>query len=89
MPRIGITLNYSDRNEPGFSAENENLDFCRVCWPHKAKKIVAGYAGVSEEARKAAFQEMSANPEGEEHPPYDDCDYSCECCGKLLTNKDD
>lgn len=34
----------------------------------------------------------AAGPEDEvdqDHPPYDECDYLCETCGKTLTARDD
>jgi hypothetical protein len=73
MPRI-----YDSASNP--------IDFCKRCFPAEstAEKKYGNVAVTGE------------GPDGrgncygydEDHPPYEDCDYNCEKCGKLLTAND-
>jgi hypothetical protein len=80
MPRIAVCLNYEDRDNPRFSGENDYPDYCARCYADADEEAIAEEYGVPVEA---------VDKIGDEHPPYDDTDYTCTECGKPLTAKDD
>lgn len=92
MPRISVCLNRHEEplNPTGWSAENENIDFCKKCWPRI--DICDLREHVTDEIIDEDLEhdlKQCTNLDGCDHPPYDECDYTCEKCGKLLTEEDD
>ena len=79
MPRIAVCLNIADRDKPHFSGENEHLDYCRYCFRNVDDQEVAEDYGLP----------LRAVDLGCDHPPYDCDDYTCEGCGKSLTEEDE
>lgn len=79
MPRVSVCENWEDFSA-GRSDDpmNNNLDYCKDCYADLILEVIATEYGVPEEA-----VEM-----GCEHPWYDDWDYSCEQCGRELTERD-
>lgn len=77
MPRISYVTNEDFiSGKDTDSPENENVDLCRRCWPRRRKVVPQG---LDEEWIS----------EGEDHPEYDDTDYTCAICGKPLGAWDD
>jgi len=74
MPRI-----YDSASDP--------IDFCKRCFPKSEAAAEKQYGDVSK---------TGDGPDGrgncfgynEDHPPYEECDYDCEKCGKRLTEND-
>ena len=70
-----------------YNSESEPLDFCRDCWQYLDDEETA--------AEEHGGRETGPDGRGDcfafdaEHPPYSECDYTCEDCNKLLTDKDD
>lgn len=56
-----------------YDEDNNALDFCKSCMPTKAEAI-------STYGKDADFDNT--------HPDYNGEDYTCESCGKTLTDKD-
>lgn len=79
MPRISVCLNYADSDDPHFSGEHWNFDYCRDCYPHVDADALAEARGLPPEAVDDAV----------EHPEYDSWDYTCEMCGCALGRRDD
>lgn len=80
MPRIAVCLNIADADKPHFSGENDYLDYCRHCYAEADEQEIADEYSLPVDA---------VDKIGDEHPPYDGEDYTCEQCGKLLTGRDD
>lgn len=66
-----------------YTSQSEPLDFCRQCAP-------------TDEAALEDFGDLGDGPDGrgncfsydEDHPPYEETDYTCEICGEKLTAED-
>jgi len=73
MPRI-----YNTASEP--------LDFCKRCFPSKKTAEIrygdVRKTGEGPDDRGNCFDYDS------DHPPYSDTDYTCETCGKRLSDRD-
>ena len=87
MPRISVCTNYDERSNQNFSAENDNLDFCRSCYKTVNLFTLAASHGVTGDVNEAT--ELDA-----EHFSYgDDEEYGldprCEKCNRKLTERDD
>ena len=74
MPRISYCTNYEDRDKPGFSGENENLDFCRRCWRHRFERVPQKLIGTG------------AIDDDADRPEYEG-DHFCDRCGKQLAEE--
>ena len=67
-----------------YTSQSEPLDFCRECAP-------------SEQHALEEFGDCGDGPDGrgncfgydEDHPSYEETDYTCEICDKKLTAQDD
>ncbi len=67
-----------------YKSNNDPVDFCKRHFP-------------SEEDAEDCFMNCGDGPDGRgncfdynaDHPLYDDTDYTCEECGKRLTEEDD
>ena len=66
-----------------YSGESEPVDFCKKHFPTEEEARKKYGEGEGPDGRGNCFDYAS------DHPPYDECDYTCETCGKLLTEKDD
>lgn len=94
MPRISVCLNRpAEPLEPNsWSAENENIDYCKRCWPtieiEDLQRALGKNHGVSDELLEHDLKQCT-DLDGCDHPPYDDCDYTCVKCGAKLTEEDD
>jgi hypothetical protein len=73
MPRI-----YDSASDP--------MDFCKWCFPEEAEaEELYGdvtLTGEGPDGRGNCFGWEA------EHPPYSDTDYTCDTCGKTLTDED-
>lgn len=64
-----------------YTSTNDPLDFCRTCFP-------------SRKLAQERYADMGDGPDGrgncfgynDEHPPYSDTDYTCDSCGRTLTD---
>lgn len=84
MPRISYVSSESFRSgEQDHSPENENMDLCRRCWP-KRRTFLDGLLVKNNLQHLINTEWVEYNDEGD-HPDYDDCDYSCDCCNRVLT----
>ena len=54
--------------------DNDPRDYCKLCYP-----LVA----------RINKDNPMAEVTGDDHPPYDETDYKCYACGKVLSCKDD
>ena len=54
---------------------NDPHDFCKNCYKKVSKQ----------QPWKQWYDE---DPNGDNHPPYSDTDYTCDHCGKALSDKD-
>lgn len=88
MPRVSILTNREDMGAPNFSGENECVDICKTCWRGVDADEVAEAEGLPLEMVEAAFAEADLSS-GEEHPPYEECEYDCALCREPLTGRDD
>ena len=81
MPRVSVCTNLADEQRMGsrWSAENNNYDYCQKCYAHLRSEDIAESEGVDEDA---VCMEQ-------DHPDYEDDDYTCDCCHKRLTRRDD
>ena len=80
MPRVTVTENYEDFSA-GRSDDpmNNNLDYCKDCYADLILEVIATEYGVPDEA-----VEMPADPAF-----YDEeFGYTCEQCGRELTERD-
>ena len=68
-----------------YNSASEPVDFCKRCFPKTEEKAFAKYGNVGEgpDGRGNCFGYE------DDHPSYSDTDYTCEVCGKALTDKDD
>ncbi len=67
-----------------YDSANNPIDFCRDCFPDEASaEEEFGNVGDGPDGRGNCFGYDDM------HPDYDECDYTCHECGKLLTNEDD
>jgi hypothetical protein len=67
-----------------YTSQSNPLDFCRSCFPSEEKAIeLYGNLGEGPDDRGNCFSY------DEEHPPYEETDYTCEECGKRLQKNDD
>lgn len=65
------------------NSANDPIDFCWKCFPNEA-------------SAEEEFGNVGDGPDGrgncfcydDDHPDYDDLDYTCNGCGKLLTSDD-
>lgn len=66
-----------------YTSVSDPIDFCQRCFPH-------------EETAKKRYANVGDGPDGRgncfdwnaEHPDYEAWDYTCEKCGRTLTEKD-
>jgi hypothetical protein len=66
-----------------YTSESNPIDFCCDCFPTEQEALIKfGDLGDGPDDRGNCF---SYN---EDHPPYEETDYTCETCGKKLTEKD-
>lgn len=66
-----------------YTSESIPVDFCRDCFPSEQEAIIEfGNQGDGPDDRGNCFAY------GEEHPDYDEMDYTCHSCGENLTGKD-
>ena len=66
-----------------YTSESDPVDFCRVCSPSESEAIKKyGNLGDGPDNRGNCFSY------DEDHPPYQETDYTCEKCGKKLTERD-
>jgi hypothetical protein len=96
MPRISYPSSASWRGASDWERShdldleplNENLNLC-----HRCARMNATDQEVIGKLRKASLipAEVTDNwvSVGEEHPPYDDTDYSCDLCKRSLSGLDD
>lgn len=92
MPRISVCINIADKDKQGFSAENDNIDYCKKCIDfvevsdlRATQGLLTGaYADLTDEQLQHAIDENSDC----DHPCYSECDYTCSGCGKPLTRED-
>jgi len=83
MPRLENAGVVVDRFYQKTGSGTSTFDLCLDC-ANKYK----GSALVSLPLAPYHKNEPAGILEGEvDHPNYDDCDYKCDLCGKLLTNK--
>jgi hypothetical protein len=52
------------------------MDYCNRCY------------GAAKRAALAANKAGAEHEVDQDHPPYEECDYICETCGKSLTERD-
>jgi hypothetical protein len=79
MPRIAVCLNIADQDNPRFSGENDYLDYCRRCYAEANETHIARAYGLPLHA---------VDKIDDEHPPYEDEDYTCQKCWVKLTARD-
>lgn len=66
-----------------YTSQSDPVDFCRVCSPPEPEAIEKfGNLGEGPDGRGNCFSY------DEEHPPYEETDYTCHQCGKKLTERD-
>jgi hypothetical protein len=66
-----------------YTSESIPVDFCRDCFPSEQEAIIEfGNQGDGPDDRGNCFAY------DEEHPHYDETDYTCHRCGENLTGKD-
>lgn len=66
-----------------YTSASDPLDFCRYCSPDETEaEELFGNVGDGPDGRGNCFGY------DEDHPPYEDTDYTCHCCGEPLTDKD-
>ena len=67
-----------------YTSASDPIDFCKKHFPGKAKaKARYGALGDGPDGRGTCFDHNA------DHPPYEDEDYRCADCGKVLTASDD
>jgi hypothetical protein len=102
MPRIEIDFVDQDKLK-AFLKETGNgtstFDVCETCankfdtgepWPHDEEHKKGDLSPYNGETDYATYPDGFVVGETEvEHPPYDDCDYNCCCCGGKLNEDDD
>lgn len=66
-----------------YDAESNPVDFCKECFPDYEEAFDKYGEGEGPDDRGNCFDYESI------HPEYLDTDYTCEDCGKPLTEKDD
>jgi len=67
-----------------YTSCNDALDFCSICFPSESDAELDYYnLGDDPDSRGNRFGYNT------EHPAYQDEDYHCETCGKLLGAEDD
>lgn len=66
-----------------YTSANDPIDFCRRCFPKEAKaNSLYGNVGDGPDKRGNCFDYDA------DHPNYEETDYKCNSCRKLLTEKD-
>lgn len=67
-----------------YDSSNDPIDYCRRHFPKTEEKALELHnnAGDGPDGRGNCFSYES------DHPPYEDCDYKCYNCGRLLTEAD-
>ncbi|ARQ95242.1 hypothetical protein [Bradyrhizobium phage BDU-MI-1] len=66
-----------------YSSCSDPIDFCKKCFPHEDEAIDQfGDVGDGPDGRGNCFDYDS------DHPPYGGEGYTCEECGKELTDED-
>lgn len=92
MPRISVCINLEDKDKPGFSAENDNLDYCKKCIDFVKVSDLRGLQPLLQDAYKDLTDEQLQQAIDEnsdcDHPCYSECDYTCTSCRKPLTRED-
>lgn len=67
-----------------YTSISDPIDFCKKCFPKNEARafLVYGNLGDGPDNRENCFAYDA------EHPDYENEDYTCEGCGKLLTEED-
>lgn len=67
-----------------YTSESIPVDFCRDCFPSEEEALKEyGNLGDGPDDRGNCFCYDDWG-----HPPYEETDYKCECCGEKLTEED-
>lgn len=66
-----------------YDGDSNPVDFCRKCFPSLSVAQRKYGSGEGPDERGNCF-----TYDTESHPPYSDTDYTCETCGKPLTDAD-
>jgi len=88
MPRISFPTDPDFLSGKGDDPVNQLVDLCAKCaeW-YDFEDLAMKYQNIPAQVLQEAIDELKYG--GEEHPPYDDCDYVCDSCEKPLTSRDD
>jgi hypothetical protein len=67
-----------------YTSQSDPIDFCNRCFPQTEKDAFQRYGqlGDGPDSRGNCFGYQ------DDHPDYSELDYTCEKCGKLLTDRD-
>lgn len=68
-----------------YNSCSEPIDFCRVHFPRTEAIAFAKYGNLGDgpDERGNCFDYDA------DHPPYEETDYTCEVCHRMLTARDD